>query len=273
MDQPTGETVALRALGALPDLDSVVFIRNQNRAFVTGRGPLATNAPLGARRFMRIGMWLFLVAGVVICLAVGVMEIIERQQRAALEGALRTVDAQVVGCANRLTNVPYLTYTVAGKAYRHYTPQTRADICDNRAWEVTYVAGNPDDWAVAPESPLKPFEDNIDAIWIVGGPCLLFLAAVYWLFSWFQTRRAGQEARLVKEGALIGAELQSIKWRGGGENSSPSLRVAFRMTLPDGRAVESKQSFTLFDLNHRTLPPEGSKLLVLRVDDTLQQVL
>ena len=45
------------------------------------------------------------------------------------------------------------------------------------------------------------------------------------------------------------------------------------MTLPNGAPVEGKQSFTMFDLDRRALPPAGSKLLVLRIDDTLQQPL
>jgi hypothetical protein len=271
MDQPTGETVTVRALGPLPDLDSIVFIRSKNRAFVTGRGPLGTEVTKGAQRFMRVGMWLLLAAGIVISLAVIAMEIVERQQYGGLVATLHTVDAKVVGCGTN--DIPYLTYTAEGKSYHHYTPQTRADICDNRSWQVTYIAGNPDQWAVAPDSPLKPFEDDIDGMWIAGGPALLFLALVYWLFSWLQTRQAGKEARLTKEGALIGAELQSIKWQSGGDSSYPSLRVGYRIILPDGRVIEKRQSFTNFDIDRKALPPEGSKLLVLRVDDSLQQVL
>src|SRR5262249_49540592 len=117
------------------------------------------------------------------------------------------------------------------------------------------------------------FEDKIDAIWIAIGPTLLVLAVIYRLFLALQNRRAGQEAWLAKQGKLIGADLASIKWYSGGEDSNPSLRVEFRMTLPDGRQVEAKQSFSSFDLDRRALPPEGSKLLVLRIDDALQQVL
>jgi hypothetical protein len=104
MDQPTGGKIALRQLGPLPDLDSVVFVRKQNRAFVTGQGPLATSASKTVRRFLRAGTWLFLIAGVVITLVVGAMEYSERQQRAALEASVKTVDAQVVGCENRATS-------------------------------------------------------------------------------------------------------------------------------------------------------------------------
>ena len=100
MDQPMGGKIALRQLGPLPDLDSVVFVRKQNRAFVTGQGPLATSASKTVRRFLRAGTWVFLIAGVVITLIVGAMEYFEREQRAELEGSLRTVDAEVVGCEN-----------------------------------------------------------------------------------------------------------------------------------------------------------------------------
>ena len=53
----------------------------------------------------------------------------------------------------------------------------------------------------------------------------------------------------------------------------PSVRVKFRMTLTNGAAVEGKQSFTRFDLNRHALPPVGSELLVLRIDNSLQQPL
>ena len=144
MDQPTGGKIALRQLGPLPDLDSVVFVRKQNRAFVTGRGPLATSASKTVRRFLRAGTWVFLIAGVVITLIVGAMEYFERAQRSELEGSLRTVDARVVGCENTVTSVPFFSYTAEGKTYHHYAPQTRADMCDNKPWRVTYIAGNPD---------------------------------------------------------------------------------------------------------------------------------
>ena len=272
MDQPMGGKIALRQLGPLPDLDSVVFVRKQNRAFVTGQGPLATSASKTVRRFLRAGTWVFLIAGVVITLIVGAMEYFEREQRAELEGSLRTVDAQVVGCENTVTSVPFFSYTAEGKTYHHYAPQTRADMCDNKPWRVTYVAGNPDAWAVAPDSPLPPFEDNIDGIWIVIGPCLFLLAAIYWLFTLFQERRAGKEARLAKEGGLLGAELVQAKYYAGDDGGS-SIRLKFTMTPPKGQPVERKQSFSRYDLDHRALPPPGSKLLVLYVDETLQEVL
>ncbi|HXU58406.1 MAG TPA: hypothetical protein VN710_06630, partial [Verrucomicrobiae bacterium] len=98
MAQPSGETITLRALGPLPELDSVVFVRKLNRAFVTGRGPLGPPSPRPARRFLRIGMWLMLFTGVVISLLVGAAEYFERQQWKDLQTTLRTVDAEVIGC-------------------------------------------------------------------------------------------------------------------------------------------------------------------------------
>jgi len=274
MDQPTGGKIALRQLGPLPDLDSVVFVRKQNRAFVTGQGPLATSASKTVRRFLRAGTWLFLIAGVVITLVVGAMEYSERQQRAALEASVKTVDAQVVGCENRATSVPFFSYTVDGKVIHHYARQTRADMCDKRSWQVSYVPGNPDAWAVAPDSPLEPFEDNIDALWIVIGPVLFLLAAIYWLFTWSQERRAGKEGRLAREGGLLGAELVKAKYYAGGADSgSSSIGLKFTMTLPSGETVARKQSFSRYDLSPYDLPPPGTKLLVLYVDETLQEVL
>jgi len=274
MAQPSGETITLRALGPLPELDSVVFVRKLNRAFVTGRGPLGPPSPRPARRFLRIGMWLMLFTGVVISLLVGAAEYFERQQWKDLQTTLRTVDAEVIGCDDATLVVPQLRYTAEGKTYQHYPRETHGDICDKKPWQVTFVTGAPDSWAIAPASPLPPFEDEIGEYWIISGPFLLSLAAVYWLFLWFANRRAGREARLVKEGGLIKAELLSAKYYPGSpKGGSPSVRIKFRMTLPNGEPMDAKQSFTMFDLDRHAFPPAGSKLLVLRVDDTLQQLL
>ena len=134
----------------------------------------------------------------------------------------------------------FVSYTVEGMTYHHDAPQTRADMCDKKPWRVTYVAGNPDAWAVAPDSPLPPFEDNIDGIWIVIGPCLFVLAAVYWLFTLFQERRAGKEAQLAEEGGLLGAELVQAKYYAG-DDAASSIRLKFTMTPPKGQPVERKQ--------------------------------
>jgi hypothetical protein len=272
MDQPKGGKIALRQLGPLPNLDSVVFVRKQNRAFVTGQGPLATSASKGARRFLRAGTWVFLIAGLVITLVVGAMEYFERQQRTELEASVKTVDAQVVGCENRATSVPFFSYTAEGRVYHHFARQTLADMCDKRSWQVNYFAGNPDAWALAPDSPLPPFEDKIDALWIAIGPCLFLLAVIYWLATWSQERRAGKEARLVKKGGLLGAELVKAKYYAG-DGGSSSIRLKFTMTPPNGQPIERKQSLSRYDLDHRALPPPGTKLLVLYVDETLQEVL
>jgi hypothetical protein len=274
MALPNSETITLRALGPLPDLDSVVFVRKLNRAFVTGRGPLGPPSPWPARRFLRVGMWLMLAAGIVISLIVGAAEYFERQHWQELQTTLRTVDAEVIGCDAATIIVPQFRYTAEGKVYQHYARETRGDICDKKPWQVTFVTGAPDSWAIAPASPLPPFEDEIGEYWIISGPFLLALAAVYCIFLWFADRRAGREARLIKEGGLIGAELLSAKYYPGNPRGGiPSVRVKFRMTLPNGAPVDGKQSFTMFDLDRHALPPAGSKLLILRVDDTLQQPL
>jgi hypothetical protein len=274
MDQPNGETITLRALAPLPDLDSIVFVRKQNRAFVSGRGPLGTASAPPARGFLRIGMWVLLFGGIVTSLIVGAAEYFERQQWKELQTVLRTVDAEVIGCDSATLVLPQLRFTAEGKTYEQYPRYAPDDICDKRSRQVTYVAGHPDSWALAPASPLPPFEDDISGFWIVLGPLLLCLAPIYWLFLWFANRRAVREARLVRDGGLIGAEFLSAKhYSGGPKGGIPSIVVKFRMILPDGKPAAGKQSFSMFDLNSRAFPPAGSKLLVLRVDDMLQQLL
>ena len=79
LDQSPDEKITQRALAPLPDLASIVFFRKANREFVTGRGPLATQAGRGARRFIRWGMWLFLSTGIATSLVVGAIEIYMNQ--------------------------------------------------------------------------------------------------------------------------------------------------------------------------------------------------
>jgi len=114
---------------------------------------------------------------------------------------------------------------------------------------------------------------DVDPIDAVAGLILLFLAGMYWLFVWSYDRRAAKEKRLLQEGALVGAELSSIKYSSGSDENLPSLRIAYRFTLPDGRTIEGRQTQTQFDVNRKALPPAGSKLLVLYVDDTLHAAL
>ena len=73
MSDTASGTIVQRALAPLPDLSAIVFFRTANRAFVTGKGPLATRTGAGARAFMRYGMWVLLVAGVLAILVTGAL--------------------------------------------------------------------------------------------------------------------------------------------------------------------------------------------------------
>lgn len=75
MGDTSGDRIVQRALGPLPDLSSIVFMRTANRDFVTGRGPLPPRAGRRVRAFMHWGAWILLIAGVLSGLAAGVMEI------------------------------------------------------------------------------------------------------------------------------------------------------------------------------------------------------
>jgi hypothetical protein len=270
----TGGQITPRALAPLPDLSTIVFFRKANRDFVSGQGPFAVEASRGARKFIRWGMWLLLIAGVGMSLVVGAIEIYLHQQRADLEAPLVTVDAKVVGCDGTATSVPHFVYQAEGKTYEHYAPQTRSDMCDNKPWQITYIPGNPDQFAVAPDSPLPEADDDLDFGYLVGGPVLLFVAAFYGMISWIQSRRAGKESRLTAEGGLLPAELIKTKYYSGtGDGNVPSLRVDYRFKAPDGQMIEKRQSLSRFDYTRKNLPPEGSPLLVLYVDAGLFEVL
>ncbi|HXQ42283.1 MAG TPA: hypothetical protein VN821_13515 [Candidatus Udaeobacter sp.] len=87
-----------------------------------------------------------------------------------------------------------------------------------------------------------------------------------------QDRRAIKVNRLLADGALIGAELLSRKYYQG-DTGGPTLSIKYRINLPEGRMADAKQTFIFPNFTEKTLPPVGSKLLVLRVDDSIQEVL
>ncbi len=117
-------------------------------------------------------------------------------------------------------------------------------------------------------------DNDLDFGYLVGGPVLLFVGAFYGMIAWIQSRCAGKEARLTAEGGLLPATLIKTKYySGSGNGGTPSLRVDYRFTAPDGQPVEKRQSLSRFDFTRKTLPPEGSSLLVLYVDAGLFEVL
>jgi hypothetical protein len=274
LNESSGDRITQRALAPLPALSTIVFFRAANREFVTGRGPFAAEASKGVRKFIRWGMWLFIAVGLATSLVVGAIELYLHQQRAGLEASLVTVDAKVVDCDGSATSVPHFVYQAEGKTYEHYSAQTLAGMCDNRHWQITYVSGNPDKFAVAPDSPLPEADDDLDAGYLIAGPLLLFLGAFYWMISWFQGRRAGKEASLAAQGGLLPAKLLKTKYiSGSGDGGLPSLRIDYRFKTPDGRTVEKRQKLSRFDYTHKTLPPDGSTILILYVDDQLFEAL
>lgn len=73
---------------------------------------------------------------------------------------------------------------------------------------------------------------------------------------------------------MIGAELTGIKYFSGStDTSSPSLRVDYRFTAPDGQVVDKRQSLPVFSSIRKNMPPVGSKLLILYVDKETFEVL
>jgi hypothetical protein len=117
-------------------------------------------------------------------------------------------------------------------------------------------------------------DNDLDFGYLVGGPVLLFVGAFYGMIAWIQARRARKEQRLTAEGGLLPAVLIKTKYySGSGEGNSPSLRVDYRFTAPGGQLVEKRQSLSRFDYTRKTLPAEGSPLLVLYVDSGLFEVL
>ena len=115
---------------------------------------------------------------------------------------------------------------------------------------------------------------DLDAGFIISAPLLLAAAAVYWLFYWVQSRRAAKEEVLGSRGGLLPAEMTGIKYiEGSSDGGTPSLRVDYRFTAPDGQLVDKRQSVQQFNYGRKNLPPVGSKVLVLYVDKETFEVL
>ena len=222
MDQPMGGKIALRQLGPLPDLNSVVFVRKQNRAFVTGQGPLATSASKMVRRFLRAGTWVFLIAGVVITLVVGAMEYFERAQRTALEGGRSGPSMPRSSVARTgLTSVPFqlhgrgqgLSPLRAPDPRRHVRQAHLAgDLCRRQSRRLGRGAGQP---AAALRGQYRRASGSSSA-----PACSCWRPSI----GSSPGSRSGapvKEARLAKDGGLLGAELVQAKYYAGGPMAAP----------------------------------------------------
>jgi len=57
------------------------------------------------------------------------------------------------------------------------------------------------------------------------------------------------------------------------DDANNVLRLEYRFAQPGGEAAIRKKDFPRHDLNPKSPPPPGSKLLILYVDEQLWQVL
>ena len=79
---------------------------------------------------------------------------------------------------------------------------------------------------------------------------------------------------MTAEGGLLPAELIKTKYYSGtGEGNVPSLRIDYRFKAPDGQMVDKRQSLSAFDYTRKTVPPDGSTILILYVDNELFEAL
>jgi hypothetical protein len=113
---------------------------------------------------------------------------------------------------------------------------------------------------------------EMNGFFMMSGPTLLLIAAIYYGISFFLQRRASREQQLAERGGLLPAELISTRFRNNDEGQTV-LRLECRFTRPGGELVTAKKHTTRFDLDRKSPPPPGSKLLLLYVDEKLWEVL
>ena len=123
-------------------------------------------------------------------------------------------------------------------------------------------------YAVASGLPLS----EMNGVFLMAGPGLLLIAAIYYLFNFFIRRRAGMEKQLVERGGLLAGELVSTKFRTD-DNGGTTLRVECRFTSPAGAGISGKRHFSRYDVDRKSPPAAGAKLLVVYVDDKVWEVL
>lgn len=123
-------------------------------------------------------------------------------------------------------------------------------------------------YAVASGLPLS----EMNGFFLMAGPGLLLLAAIYYLFNLFIRRRAGIEKQLIERGGLLAGELVSTKFRTD-DNGGTTLRVECRFTSPSAVSLTGKRHFSRYDVDRKSPPSPGSKLLIVYVDDKVWEVL
>ena len=123
-------------------------------------------------------------------------------------------------------------------------------------------------WVVASGQPVA----DMNGFFLASGPTLLAAALIYYGINFVLLKQTSREQRLSERGGLLPGEVVSTRFRNTDE-ANDVLRLEYRFAPPGAEAATRKKHFPRHDLNPKSPPPPGSRLLILYVDEQLWQVL
>jgi Protein of unknown function (DUF3592) len=262
----------------------VFLLDLKNADFAEGKGPYRVDSGRGMA-FSATVTRIALILGAAMTLAAGTVYFYQANAKDRLPASVRTVTATVTGCEGpgRFQNIRF-HYTVDGKTYDQsaYMRQSQflgpAGLIDSCAGgntvQLSYLGADPDRWSIAPLSPLtrEELESRPSPFYLVTGGTLLLIAGIFALATWKLKSRKARQEKLGARGVLLKAQLVRAR-EDNCEDTSYNIRCDYRFLNPLGRELSGTSSGYRRGMKKKNLPPAGTEMLVLYVDDNLFEAL
>jgi hypothetical protein len=261
-----------------------VFLMNlKNADFAEGKGPYRVDSGRGVA-FSATVTRIALMLGAAITLAAGTMYFYQANAKDRLLASVQTVTATVTGCKGpgRFQNIRF-HYAVDGKTYDQsaYMRQTQfvgpsglTDSCAGNTVQLRYLSGDPNRWSIAPLSPLtrEERESRTSLFYLATGGTLLLIAGAFALTTMALKSRKARQEKLAVQGVMLKAQLVRAR-EDKSEDTAYNIRCEYRFLNPLGREVSGTSSRYRQGMKKKDLPPAGTEMLVLYVDDKLFEAL
>ena len=261
-----------------------VFLLNlANSDFVEGKAPYRVDSGRGAA-FSSTVTRVSLMLGVAMTLAAGTTYLYQENAKERLRASVRTLSATVTGCdgPGRFQNIRF-HYTVDGNTYDQsaYARQTLfvgpsglIDSCAAGTVRLNYLSANPERWSIAPLTPItrEEMEHGVSAPFLAAGPAFLLVAGIFALTAMGLKARKARQEKLAARGVILKAELVRAR-KDDSEDSAYNIRCEYRFLNPRGVEVSGISSGYRRGMKKKDLPPAGTEMLVIYVNDDLFEAL
>jgi hypothetical protein len=266
-------------------LDQDLFLLNPaNRNFAEGKGPYSSGNFTGTVSAMSALAKVALAAGSVLTLAALGIYFYQAHGRDSLIASVQSVQATVSGCEGpgRYQHIRF-HYMANGTPYDQSAYDRLSiftggsgliDACAAATVKLLYLAGDPARWSIAPLSPITrdELQGGISFPYLAAGPTCLLVAGIFGLTASTLRRRQAKQERLGRYGVIFPGELIKAEMDDS-ENSIYNIRCKYRFTTNRGTALTGTSSGRRRDIGRKNLPPPGTPLMVLYVDDDLYEAL